>query len=513
MLAQPGGLPPLVEPEIASPVSSAKPARALPTGLPPLPSGSHPPPVQLEPERKPSGGAQPGAEREPPLNGETIATSPEPLADAAASGCEQTARSSKRACVAVAGADDLGAAASVQQQALQPVAKSSKRAATDAPHAGSPSAAGGTGPSTECGASAPHVPPSVDAEVSENPGDWILNIHPSSQILFEKKLTHSDTNRLGRMVLPKSHAEQHFNDLDGHTGVPIVVGDIFGRQWSFKYRWWPNNNSKMYLLEGIHAFIRAGGFQAGDIFVLAVCPKGSFQVGGRKGVPTAAAPARGTGPKTAPIPRHQAASTSLPTPQRPRPPPAAGAMRATVVFDSDPNTHFPNPFPSSVSPAFPLHMPTQRLTHSFTYGQRAPQPMDVDNMLRQAPPLHPLPPHPTHSLAETDFGPSGHRAVAPPSARPAQSAASSAFHAAFLSASAFLPDSPGDDGDVPQPSLGSPFAAAPPEPFEEPAMHGDPNVSDRSRFWPNVASDEIHLLFEMQLGTSDVDQVRVTNNS
>lgn len=116
-----------------------------------------------------------------------------------------------------------------------------------------------------------------------NPAEWVLQIHPASQILFEKVLTHSDTNRLGRMVLPKTHAEAHFSLLDGQAGVPVVVADVYERAWTFKYRWWPNNNSKMYLLEGIQPFIRTAGLQAGDVFVFAVCPRGQFQVGGRKG--------------------------------------------------------------------------------------------------------------------------------------------------------------------------------------------------------------------------------------
>lgn len=62
-----------------------------------------------------------------------------------------------------------------------------------------------------------------------NPSEWVLQIHPASQILFEKQLTHSDTNRLGRMVLPKSYAEAHFNLLDGQAGVPVVVADVYGR--------------------------------------------------------------------------------------------------------------------------------------------------------------------------------------------------------------------------------------------------------------------------------------------
>jgi hypothetical protein len=141
----------------------------------------------------------------------------------------------------------------------------------------------------------PAAPPRAHSSVVVVSSEWVLQIDPTSQIIFEKKLTQSDTNRLGRMVLHKSHAELHFNRaLDGCTGVPVVVTDTHGREWTFKYRSWQNNKSKMHVIDGIQPFISAAGFQTGDTFVFAVSPLGRFHVGGRKGDPPAfATPPRG----------------------------------------------------------------------------------------------------------------------------------------------------------------------------------------------------------------------------
>ncbi|KAF3339314.1 B3 domain-containing protein [Carex littledalei] len=61
-------------------------------------------------------------------------------------------------------------------------------------------------------------------------------------------LSASDAGRIGRLVLPKKCAK-----------------DASGKEWQFQFRFWPNNNSRMYVLEGVTPCIQAMQLQAGDI--------------------------------------------------------------------------------------------------------------------------------------------------------------------------------------------------------------------------------------------------------
>eukprot|EP00898_Chlorokybus_atmophyticus_P001071 jgi/Chlat1/1965/Chrsp158S00124 len=82
--------------------------------------------------------------------------------------------------------------------------------------------------------------------------------------LFEKQLTSSDTGKLGRIVLPKAHAEQHLPRIDTPDGRALQVTDTNGRSWAPRFRFWPNNNSRMYLLEGITEILHSLHLQTGD---------------------------------------------------------------------------------------------------------------------------------------------------------------------------------------------------------------------------------------------------------
>ncbi|MFS8010097.1 putative transcription factor B3-Domain family [Helianthus anomalus] len=67
---------------------------------------------------------------------------------------------------------------------------------------------------------------------------------------IEKVLKQSDVGSLGRIVLPKKEAESHLPDLDSKDGVSIAMQDIGTSQvWNMRYRFWPNNKIRMYLLE------------------------------------------------------------------------------------------------------------------------------------------------------------------------------------------------------------------------------------------------------------------------
>ncbi|KAC9190454.1 hypothetical protein E3N88_46214 [Mikania micrantha] len=58
-------------------------------------------------------------------------------------------------------------------------------------------------------------------------------------------------SRIGRLVLPKACAEMYFPPIDQSEGVPVKIRDVKGKDWTFQFRFWPNNNSRMYVLEGV----------------------------------------------------------------------------------------------------------------------------------------------------------------------------------------------------------------------------------------------------------------------
>ncbi|KAI9177686.1 hypothetical protein LWI28_018092 [Acer negundo] len=83
--------------------------------------------------------------------------------------------------------------------------------------------------------------------------------------LFQKELKNSDVSSLRRMILPKKAAETHLPVLESKEGIIISMDDLDGlHMWSFKYRFWPNNNSRMYVLENTGEFVNTHGLQLGD---------------------------------------------------------------------------------------------------------------------------------------------------------------------------------------------------------------------------------------------------------
>ncbi|XP_047954228.1 B3 domain-containing protein Os07g0563300-like isoform X1 [Salvia hispanica] len=101
--------------------------------------------------------------------------------------------------------------------------------------------------------------------------------------LFEKMLSASDAGRIGRLVLPKKCAEAYFPSINQAEGLPLNVQDIKGKEWVFQFRFWPNNNSRMYVLEGITPCIQSMQLQAGDVVTFSrLEPEGKLIMGGRK---------------------------------------------------------------------------------------------------------------------------------------------------------------------------------------------------------------------------------------
>ncbi|XP_057499907.1 B3 domain-containing protein Os07g0563300-like [Actinidia eriantha] len=117
--------------------------------------------------------------------------------------------------------------------------------------------------------------------------------------LFEKMLSTSDAGRIGRLVLPKKCAEAYFPLISQPEGLPLKVQDSKGKEWIFQFRFWPNNNSRMYVLEGVTPCIQSMQLQAGDIVTFSrMEPEGKLVMGFRK-ASTAAPSDQGSEPVNA----------------------------------------------------------------------------------------------------------------------------------------------------------------------------------------------------------------------
>ncbi|CAN1277212.1 B3 domain-containing transcription repressor VAL2 [Linum perenne] len=101
--------------------------------------------------------------------------------------------------------------------------------------------------------------------------------------LFEKVLSASDAGRIGRLVLPKACAEAYFPPISQPEGIPLRIQDVKGKEWVFQFRFWPNNNSRMYVLEGVTPCIQSMQLQAGDTVTFSrMDPEGKLVMGFRK---------------------------------------------------------------------------------------------------------------------------------------------------------------------------------------------------------------------------------------
>lgn len=119
----------------------------------------------------------------------------------------------------------------------------------------------------------------TDQELQQLSGDSNSTIVP----LFEKVLSASDAGRIGRLVLPKACAEAYFPPISQPEGLPLRIQDVKGKEWVFQFRFWPNNNSRMYVLEGVTPCIQSMQLQAGDTVTFSrMDPEGKLVMGFRK---------------------------------------------------------------------------------------------------------------------------------------------------------------------------------------------------------------------------------------
>ncbi|CAK9881109.1 unnamed protein product [Sphagnum jensenii] len=102
-------------------------------------------------------------------------------------------------------------------------------------------------------------------------------------LLFQKDLRPSDVGSLGRIVLPKKESETHLPYLTSKEGILVSMDDFdTGMAWSFRYRYWPNNRSRMYLLENTGEFVKTHDLEQGDLVIIYRNPLGNFVIRGKK---------------------------------------------------------------------------------------------------------------------------------------------------------------------------------------------------------------------------------------
>lgn len=56
----------------------------------------------------------------------------------------------------------------------------------------------------------------------------------------------------------------YFPSIDIPEGKPVEIQDLNGKDWEFNFRYWPNNNSRMYVLEGFNYYVTSMKLKPGD---------------------------------------------------------------------------------------------------------------------------------------------------------------------------------------------------------------------------------------------------------
>ncbi|KAL6839819.1 hypothetical protein ACP4OV_029629 [Aristida adscensionis] len=89
------------------------------------------------------------------------------------------------------------------------------------------------------------------------------------RVILQKELRNSDVSQLGRIVIPKKEAENYLPNLISKDRISLYMRDLLSAQmWTFKYRYWPNNKSRMYVLENTGDYIRAHDLRQGDFIMI-----------------------------------------------------------------------------------------------------------------------------------------------------------------------------------------------------------------------------------------------------
>ncbi|XP_057496058.1 B3 domain-containing transcription factor FUS3-like [Actinidia eriantha] len=91
----------------------------------------------------------------------------------------------------------------------------------------------------------------------------------TAQFLFKKELKCSDVGAACRIVIPKGYAEKHLPALTDREGIFMFMDDMDACEiWAFRYRYWHNNRSRMFVFEKTGDFVKAHGLQPGDTIMI-----------------------------------------------------------------------------------------------------------------------------------------------------------------------------------------------------------------------------------------------------
>jgi len=115
--------------------------------------------------------------------------------------------------------------------------------------------------------SPPETIKSIKRKRSESDGSgWV---HPL-KLLVRKGLTQSDVGELGRIIIPKKDAEnQAFPQIDTKEGTVLEMEDYnASKRWCFRFKYWINNKSRMYVLENTGDFIKYHDLKEHDTIVV-----------------------------------------------------------------------------------------------------------------------------------------------------------------------------------------------------------------------------------------------------
>jgi B3 DNA binding domain len=78
-------------------------------------------------------------------------------------------------------------------------------------------------------------------------------------------------------------AETNFPNIEDQNGITVDVKDVFGKKFTFRYRFWINNSSRMYLVENTQDVLVDYKLAVGDVLVFARLASADIIVCGRKG--------------------------------------------------------------------------------------------------------------------------------------------------------------------------------------------------------------------------------------
>ncbi|KAI3994766.1 hypothetical protein MKX01_037317 [Papaver californicum] len=115
-------------------------------------------------------------------------------------------------------------------------------------------------------------PPLSTTPTNQDNADVYTLITPDNKrlkFILQKELKNSDVNSLGRIVLPKKDSEANLPSLTVKEGIQIAIREVLSpKVWFMRYRFWPNNKSRMYVLENTGEYVKQNELKCGDFVIL-----------------------------------------------------------------------------------------------------------------------------------------------------------------------------------------------------------------------------------------------------